>query len=329
MATITKRGDRQWQAKVRRRGINTSATFETKARAEAWARQAESEIDAGRFQHGRVEADRTLLREALDRYLSEVVPRKKGIKQNEGIVRAWQRSDLASRPLSSIRGAEIAAWRDDKLKEVGPQTVIHHLNLLSHLYNTATNEWGLETLQNPVERVKKPAMPKGRERRLHGDEEERLLAACDTSESAWLGPMVRLALATAMRQGELLKLTWKDISEQKSSATLWETKNGKTRTVPLSSKALAVLGAMKGDQDAPLFPVLTGRAVSHAFAKACAKAAIEDLHFHDLRHEATSRLFEVTNLRDIEIASITGHTSMEMLKRYAHLRAGNLAERLG
>lgn len=329
MATITKRGDRQWQAKVRRHGINTSATFETKARAEAWARQTESDIDAGRFQLGRVEADRTILHEALERYLAEIVPRKKGIKQNTGIVRAWQRSTLAKRPLTAIRGADIAAWRDEKLKEVGAQTVIHHLNLLSHLYNTAANEWGLESLQNPVSRVKKPAMPKGRERRLMGDEEARLLTTCDASESPWLGPMVRLALATAMRQGELLKLTWSDISTERSSAILRETKNGRSRTVPFSSAAQAVLGTMRQTPHGPLFPVLTGRAVSHAFAKACARAGIADLHFHDLRHEATSRLFENTNLRDIEIASVTGHTSMEMLKRYAHLRAGNLAERLG
>lgn len=85
MATLTKRGDHQRQAKVRRRGINSSATFETKARAEAWARQTESDIDAGRFQQGRVEADRTTLHEALERHLNEVVPREKGIKQSTGI----------------------------------------------------------------------------------------------------------------------------------------------------------------------------------------------------------------------------------------------------
>ena len=78
-----------------------------------------------------------------------------------------------------------------------------------------------------------------------------------------------------------------------------------------------------------MFGVQTGRAVSHAFAKAARSADLADLHFHDLRHEATSRLFELTDLRDIEIASITGHKTMEMLKRYAHLRAGKLAVRLG
>ena len=83
------------------------------------------------------------------------------------------------------------------------------------------------------------------------------------------------------------------------------------------------------DVEAPIFSPQVGRAVTHAFAKASKAAELDDLHFHDLRHEATSRLFERTDLRDIEIASITGHTTMEMLKRYAHLRAGDLADRLG
>ncbi len=332
MANISKRGDRQWQARVRKRGHVATATFETKARAEAWARQVESEIDAGRFHPGRLEAERVTLRAALGRYLNERVPLKKGIKQNTGIVRAWQRSKLADRPLAAIRASDIAAWRDDKLTESGPQTVVHHLNLLSNLFNVAATDWGMESLTNPVGRVKKPALPSGRDRRLQLGEEERLLTACDASRSRWLGDMVRLALATAMRQGELVGLTWSDVDLERRTATLRETKNGSTRTVPLSSKAKEVLLSMRLRSDPTagrVFGVEVGRAVTHAFAKACREAELIDLHFHDLRHEAISRLFERTNLRDIEIASISGHRTMEMLKRYAHLRSGDLADRLG
>ncbi|CAO3449103.1 site-specific integrase [Azospirillum largimobile] len=332
MATLTKRGERQWQAKVRRKGHSLSETFETKARAEAWARQVEAEIDAGRFQTGQKEAARTTLQEALERYLLERVPLKKGVKQATGLARAWQRSSLARRPLAAIRSADIAAWRDAKLKEAGPQTVVHHLNLLSNLYNVAATDWGLESLANPVARVQKPALPGGRERRLMPGEEKRLLDACAVSKSGWLLPIVRLALATAMRQGELVGLTWSDVDLTRRTITLRETKNGTTRTVPLSTSALAVLGelaAARGDGGERLFPIAVGRAVTHAFTKAATAAGLEDLHFHDLRHEATSRLFERTTLRDVEIASITGHRTMEMLKRYAHLRAGDLADRLG
>lgn len=329
MATIIRRGERQWQARVRRKSIRTGATFETKARAAAWARQVEAEIDAGRFQAGRVEAERTTLHEALERYLIEIVPTKTGIRQNTGIVRAWQRTRLAHRSLASIRTSELAAWRDAKLEQVGPQTVVHHLNLLSHVYTVASTDWGFETLLNPIAKLKKPTIPRGRERRLQGDEEQRLLDACDRSASTWLGPLVRLALATAMRQGELVGLAWSQVRLVDRTILLTDTKNGEARTIPLSTAALQVLTALGGRSRDKVFAVYSGRAVAHAFIKACRHADIANLRFHDLRHEATSRLFERTDLRDIEIASITGHKTMDMLKRYAHLRAAQLADRLG
>src|SRR4051794_34321697 len=165
MATIIRRGERQWQARVRRKAIRTGATFETKARAVAWARQIEADIEAGRFQPGRLEAERTTLYEALDRYLTEIVPQKKGVKQAAGIIRAWQQMPLARKALSAIRSTDLADWRDEKLKQVSPPTVVHHLNILSHLYRIAAADWGLESLANPVTTIKKPSLPKGRERR--------------------------------------------------------------------------------------------------------------------------------------------------------------------
>ena len=329
MATIIRRGERQWQARVRRKSIRAGATFETKVHAVAWARQVEAEIDAGRFQFGRIEAERITLHEALDRYLSDIVPTKKGIRQNTGIVRAWQRTPLARNSLATIRSADIAAWRDAKLKDVGPQTVLHHLNVLSHLFRVAAADWGLETLANPVAKIKKPPTPRGRERRFRDDEEQKLLDACDLSASAWLGPLVRLALATAMRQGELVSLTWPQVRLGERTILLTDTKNGETRTVPLSTTAIQVVCSISPINADKVFAIQTGRAISQAFAKACKHVGIVDLHFHDLRHEATRRLFENTDLRDVEIASITGHKTMEMLKRYAHLRAAQLAARLG
>jgi integrase len=328
MASVIRRGERQWQARVRRKSIRAGATFETKVRAVSWARQVEAEIDAGRFQFGRVEAELITLHEALDRYLANIVPTKRGIRQNTGIVRAWQRTPLAQKSLATIRSTEIAAWRDAKLKHVGPQTVLHHLNVLSHLFRVATADWGLETLANPVAKIKKPPTPRGRERRLRDDEEQKLLDGCNQSVSLWLGPLVRLALATAMRQGELVGLTWSQVRLADRTILLTDTKNGESRTIPLSTVAIRALCSISTSAD-KVFAIQTGRAVSHAFAKACKHAGISDLRFHDLRHEATSRLFEMTDLRDIEIASITGHKTMEMLKRYAHLRAARLADRLG
>jgi hypothetical protein len=160
MASIISRGERQWQARVRRKSVRAGATFETKARAVAWARQVEAEIDAGRFQFGRVEAERTTLHEALDRYLTEIVPSKKGTRQNTGIVRTWQRSPLAQKSLAAIRSTDIAGWRDAKLKEVGPQTVLHHLNVLSHLPGRGCR-LGLRDPREPGSKNKEASRAKG------------------------------------------------------------------------------------------------------------------------------------------------------------------------
>ncbi len=130
----------------------------------------------------------------------------------------------------------------------------------------------------------------------------------------------------------MVGLLWQHIDLKHRVAHLPLTKNGEARSVPLSSKARAVLAALKPpDVDAPTGPVfagLTGEAVKRAFIRACDRAGLDDFHFHDLRHEATSRLFE-KGLNPMEVASITGHKTLQMLKRYTHLNARDLAAKLG
>ncbi|AWP23857.1 hypothetical protein C4901_11405 [Acidiferrobacter sp. SPIII_3] len=173
-------GKRVWQAHVRRRGYPAQVrTFDTKAEAEEWAHSIESEIRRGVFV-SRVEAEQTTLREALDRYQSIVTRRKRGANQEQYVVAAWQASQLASRSLASIRGKDIAAIIQDKTDQgLSPNTIRIHLALLSHLFNTARTAWGMESLANPVDLVKgqHPKLPGGRDRRLVGDEQARLLAA--------------------------------------------------------------------------------------------------------------------------------------------------------
>ena len=117
----------------------------------------------------------------------------------------WPRGSLARRSLASIRGADIAAYRDER-HEAGksPITVNNELILVSHLCNTARREWGMESLVNPVSNVRKPKRPPGRDRRLVGDEEQRLLEQAEYP----MRELIVLALETGMRQGELMALTW-------------------------------------------------------------------------------------------------------------------------
>ena len=327
MATFVKRGD-SWQAKVRRKGYPPIArTFDTKLRAERWARDTESAMDHNTFVDSR-EAEQTTLLEALDRYEREVTPRKKGAAQERYRIGKWKRDDLALRSLASIRGVDLAGWRDRRLAEgASPTTVRNDLALISHLFSVASREWGLESLGNPVQKIAVPSPARARDRRLQGDEEARLLAASEAVGCPWLKSLMLVAMETGMRQGELLGLTWPDVDLGRRVAHLEDTKNGEARDVPLSSVAVAVLRDLSRCLDGRVFP-LTKDQATYFFSRATEKAKIADLRFHDLRHEATSRLFE-KGLNAMEAAAVTGHKTLHMLKRYTHLRAEDLAQKLG
>ena len=258
MAAIRKRGELQWQARVRRKGYPDQVkTLETRAEAEAWARQVESEIDRGVFV-SRAEAEATSLHDLLARYEREIVPGKKGEVQERSVVRTWQATDLAKRPVASVRGADVAKLRDDWIKALKPATVLRRLAVLSHVFNMARKEWGMESLSNPVELVRKPQPNNARSRRIATSEEqggrmtddgelERVIAA---SGSSVLPAVIRLAVETAMRRGEIVALKWEHIDLKRQVAHLPVTKNGSSRDVPLSSRAVKVLQDLRQTAEA-------------------------------------------------------------------------------
>jgi integrase len=273
------------------------------------------------------EAESLTLAECLDRYRDEVVPTKKGGRRELDIVNQWKGRMISRQFMSSVRGKDVAqAMKEMEAEGKGPNTIRLHLALLSHLFNMARKEWGMETVDNPVGFVRKPKLPQGRDRRLVGDEETRLLAACQTANPE-LTDIVMLAIETAMRQGEILGMTWDNVDVKCCTVTLKTTKNGEKRIVPLSSTALRVLGKRPRKIKGNVWGYRAG-GLKYAFSAACKKANIDDLHFHDLRHEATSRLFE-KGLGLMQVAAITGHKNMQMLKRYTHLKAEDLAKLLG
>lgn len=347
MSTITKRGPYQWQAKIRRKGHPLqSKTFTSKTDALAWTRELESEMDRDVF-HSRAEAERTTLAEALDRYGREVSPSKKGADKELNRIKLWKARPLSARHLSSIKGADLAKHRDERRAEGRAENTIRlELALLSQVYETARKEWGMESLINPVRNIRVPSGSKQRDRRLHGAERDYLLKALKESKYPVAHDVSEFAIETGMRQSEILGLSWKAVNTARKVATLAETKNGTARIVPLSSKALAILAArQQGDKLARIFPIRDDR-LRRVFAAACrtGKATyvkeceeekrdpdrdfLINLHFHDLRHEATTRFFE-HGLGLMEVAAITGHKTLSMLKRYTHLRPEELAKKLG
>ena len=324
MAYFRKRSG-AWEASIEKKGFpRISRTFDTKGEAEIWAATVESEIGRGVYV-SRKEAENTTLSEALDRYEREISSSKKGHRREKTRISLWKNHPLAKRVLASIRGSDMASYRDERVKAgYASNTIRLELAIVSHLFEIARKEWGMEGLHNPVKSIRMPSPPAGRDRRLHPGELEKLLE-CLPEE---INQVVRFALETAMRRGELAGMIWDMVDLKKRTVTLPETKNGQKRIVPLSSVAVAILKERLNTRriDGKVWDIGLD-AISQDFAKACQKAGISGLHFHDLRHEATSRLFE-KGFDTMEVRTITGHKTLQMLARYTHLRAEDLVERM-
>lgn len=327
MATIRKlRG--KWQAMVRRKGMPQRArSFEKRADAERWARDLEGQIDRTGGLIDTRAAEDTTLRDLFTRYLIEITPLKRSAKSEALRIKALMRQSIASYSIANLSSAVVAEYRDQRLKSVAPGTVVRELQTISHAIDIGRKEWGIRLAENPVKLVRRPSLPRGRDRRLQGDEEARLYRACDSPRSPYMNPLIVLALETAMRRGELLGLCWGDIDWEKRIAHLDLTKNGDSRDVPLSPRAYETLWHLHGCRTGESVFNVTGHAVQQAWDHLRGRAGCPDLRFHDLRHEAVSRLFE-KGLDLMAVSTISGHKELSMLKRYTHLRAEDLVARL-
>lgn len=332
MASIVERTDRDgnrigWQARVAKQGFpKQTKVFRTKGEAQAWAKVIESELVRGVWQDRR-EAESTTLAEALERYAVEVTALKKGQVQEASVIAQLRGSSLASLRLGGIQGKHVAAYRDGLVSEgYKPATIKRRLSVLSHLFTVADKEWGIDGLINPVPRVSVRIGNNARDRRLMADEEQKLLTAAQEYGGS-LALIIRFALETAMRRGEIAAMQWTHLEKVGRVLRVPDTKNGDPRSVPLSSVAVAVLQSVPRRLDGRVWGVRAD-SITQAFDRACKRAGIEDLRFHDLRHEATSRFFE-KGLNPMQVSSITGHKTLQMLKRYTHLRAEDLAKFLG
>ncbi len=350
MATIAKTPSGTWKALIRKTGWPaTIKTFRTKRDAEDWARRTEDEMVRGVYIR-RAGSERTTIEAALRRYLAEVTPGKRPATQLNEVRRAEVLiKHLGRYSLATVTPDIVANYRDERLAgDIGKNgqrrprsnnTVRLELALLGHLFTVALKEWGLGLSFNPVQSIRRPSPGAGRDRRLARDEEGRLLAAVDAHSNPMLGWIVRLALQTGMRASELSGLRRHQVDLTRRVVRLQQTKNGTSRTVPLTMEAVRILRLAVGNPVRPIDTDLLffgehgrdGQRRPYQFnptwltiKRECGMA---DLHFHDLRHEAVSRFVEM-GLSDQEVAAISGHKSMQMLKRYTHLRAEDLVSRL-
>jgi integrase len=322
MASIRKRNSK-WQVRINRDDISVTKTFSNKKDGETWARLTEVAIERNEFT---LETKRATekLGELFDQYNKEVAPLHRS--KTTSFMLASLKSKLGNVRVDSFNARDLADWRDKRLQEVKAASVVRELNTLSALLNHARKEWCIQ-IANPVADIKRPTVCASRTRRLIDDEESRIVKELPPMYSN----IVRFALATSMRRGEVLTLLWANVNLDMQVAVLPMTKNGETRRVPLSKDAVAILK----EQRLATVQSITGRvfdvsqiSLDKAWRKACRKAGVLGLRFHDLRHEAISRLFEI-GLNPMEVSSISGHKTLQMLKRYTHLKAEDLAKKLG
>jgi len=320
MASFRKRNGK-WQARIQRKYLpSVSQSFYELDIARKWVRKIEREIDLGLIQ---IRPAKTNLSQLLLRYQKEILPLKKSPQADIYRINALLRLPISRLCIEDIKSHDIADLRDSFVMATkAPNTVRLYLAILSHLFTVAKTEWGYVLNGNPVLRIRRPKLPASSTRRLT-DKEISLI--CEHTQSLYLPTAIMLALHTAMRLSEIINIGWSMIDMNHKTITLSLTKNGEERSVPLSNSAMLLIQSLPLDSDA-LFPI-TPHAITVAFMKACRRVGIEGASFHTLRHEAISRFFEM-GLNPMEVAAISGHKSMQVLKRYTHIKTSYLLAKI-
>lgn len=330
MPTITQRANGSWQAKVRLAGMPAvSEVFDSKSKAAAWGYAKEAELRAQK--KGVAKAT---LQQTIDRYIKEVCPTMKS-----GPNIALRLQALAATPgllpvqrlVSDVTAADLARFRDTRAAQVMPATVLKEMALLSGVLDTARRDWGT-LASNPMADVRKPPQPPARKRLFTDDEVAALLAELGyqetgkiTSMGQQVGLALLLALETGMRASEMLGLEWSRVHLDKRFVRLEQTKNGDAREVPLSKRAVALIKRMEGVDGAMVF-TLRPPTLDVVFRRARDRLQLEDLHFHDSRATAVTRLAQKLSIH--ELARMIGHRDLNSLLVYYRKSAQDMASQL-
>ena len=306
------------KAVIRKQGYPTLCkTFIKKTDALSWSRRTESEMERGLY-IDQSKANTVTLDRLLDRYYQYCQTRQlKALKFILAHSRIIKRH-IGHLTLANISSHHLAAYRDKRLLTVSPATVKIELGIILRTIKLATSEWGYKLADTP--KVEYPKINNARTRRLADGEIERVLGAITNKQ---IKVIVELAIETAMRRSEILNIKENDINWSLKTLRIPNTKTHTARTIPLSNKAIRLLRSLSVNMDCTYFSIKADSA-SQAFKRACEKTGIDNLRFHDLRHEATTRFFEY-GLNVMEVATITGHKDLKMLNRYTHLRAETIA----
>lgn len=322
MGSIRKRKNK-YEAQIRRRGLQSfTKTFTSKKDAIIWVRGIEARIDAGEL--NLLTPGLKTLGDLLTRYLNEVTPLKKGYAVETRRIKRLLRDPITSTPLKSLSGANMAQFRDRRVND-GIRAAQYDLIIIRHAIKIARLEWGVFVPNNPVDDIRIPNGIRRRDRRLREGEYERLRLAAQSCKNPLIWPLTQFAIATAMRRSEMLSLRWDDIDLKGQIASLAHTKNGSTREVPLTKFALEILKGLSQETDYVF--TISENAFRLSWSRLIRRSGIKDLRFHDLRHEAVSRFFEM-GLSVPEVGLISGHRDLRMLSSYIHLNSRSVVQKI-
>jgi integrase len=327
MANIRKRNGK-WQAQVRRLGHQMVAkTFMHRRDAETWARQTEADFDRESLPIDPRKLRSLTFGELLERYAAEVTPRKRGAYAEMSRIRLLRKAPLYQVGLGQLTPRHIQDYLDERQATVCGETARKDGILIRHVINVALRRWGIRMGSNPAAQVTLPPPSNPRTRRLSQVDESKLKLALAKTRSPFVGAAIELALQTGMRRGELIAARWSDIAWQARTLRIPTTKNGHPRTIPLTSGALTILEGLRKTATGEKILGISANGLRLAWERLKRRAGIEDLRFHDLRHEAISRFFE-KGLNVPEVAVMSGHRDPRMLFRYTHPRPEDIARKL-
>lgn len=313
MATFIKRNNK-WRAQVRKKGISKSAEFETKSEAQKWAAELEKEIELANYNP----LANTTFSQIIDRYIKEYTVKKRGAREEK--LRLFRICDtfLGQIIIDELSQQDLSEWQSKRLSEVSSSSVLRERIAISAVLSQAV-KWGYIE-KNPLYGLDKPEQPKARTRCYTKQEINALVEAsgfCFDEEPktkyAAVGAAFLFALETAMRAGEICSLTWENVNLIERTAFLPLTKNGHSRTVPLTQKAIKIIERMKRDEDEPSVFGLKVGVLGSLFRKLKVKAGLNnaDLHFHDTRRDALTRLSKKVEV--MTLAKISGHRDIKIL----------------
>lgn len=320
MASYRKNGN-VWEAQVAKLGVRKSKSFFTKAEAQNWAAKTEAEILAGKKSGV---ADKTF-GQLLERYRDEVTPLKKGSREEMLRINRFLQDPICEVRLRDLDTTHFAAWRDRRLQSVSPASVLRERNTLSNACKRAVDEWKWMP-KHPMKGVTMPSKPEGRDRLVPQADIDKIMFQCGDNLGTVIGRVGQaflFAIETGMRAGEIAGLRINDLILDKRYCAI---RGGKTaaakRNVPLTQRAIDILNQFPGES---VFDLTTAQIDSH-FRKAKLRAGVTDLHFHDSRAEAITRLSGKVDI--LSLARMVGHKDIRMLQVYYRESAEDIAKKL-